>query len=226
MKHSGRKIAALIIVFAFGMIPPSRAQLPVIDLIRGATTKVIKALDLMVQRLQNKTIWLQNAQQSLENVLSRARIDEIGYWVDKQKTLYASYFEELSKVKPFIGEYHRTKEIILMQERLIREYRQAFALFKNDKHFTTDEIRYMQEVYAGILGQSVRNMGQLQLVIESVMTQMGDADRLERINAAGRQVEQNYDAVREFNNQNKLLSLQRARDRDEANQVKAMYGIK
>jgi hypothetical protein len=202
-----------------------QAQLPVTEIIKQASVKVIKAVDLMVQRWQNETIWLQNAQQALENALEKTKLLEISDWVDKQKTLYADYFDELSQVKTVIAEYHRVKSIVEMQARLVQEYQRAFMLFKNDKHFTADEIAYMEKVYAGILQESIANMSRMQLVVKALTTKMTDAQRLMIIDEAGEQVRRNYSDLQAFNNQNKLLSLQRAKTEAEVNQVKAMYGI-
>ena len=46
---------------------------------------MIIAVDLQVQRIQNKTIWLQNAQKTLENEMSKLKLDEITDWVQKNK---------------------------------------------------------------------------------------------------------------------------------------------
>lgn len=78
---------------------------PIIGLIKDAVAMVIKAIDLRIQRLQNKTIWLQNAQKQLENVLSKVKLDEISNWTQKQKELYKEYYDELAKVKSIITYY-------------------------------------------------------------------------------------------------------------------------
>jgi hypothetical protein len=44
----------------------AKAAIAIAKIIKEAVKKVIKAVDLMIQRLQNKTIWLQNAQKVLE----------------------------------------------------------------------------------------------------------------------------------------------------------------
>lgn len=217
-----RKIFLLIFLIS---TQHTQAQLPVIEVIKQATIKVIKAVDLKVQRLQNETIWLQNAQQTLENTLSKLQLREIGDWVEKQRALYADYFEELSKVKSAITTYHRVREVMRQQARLVAEYKRAYALFKNDQHFTRQEIHYMEEVYAGLLDQSVKNMRLLDLVMEAFATQMTDAKRLEIINTAADQVTQNYNDLQAFNNQNRLLSLQRAKTKADAEQVRATYGM-
>jgi hypothetical protein len=203
----------------------ARAQLPVVEALKNVTAKIIKAIDLKVQRWQNETIALQNAQQALENVLEKTKLQEIGSWMNKQKTLYADYFEELSQVKSAVATYHRVKELVTLQSGLVREYRSAFALFKNDRHFTAAEIAYMEQVYAAILKESIDNMACMQLVLQAFTTTMSDAQRMRIIDQAAEQVRRNYSDLQAFNNQNKLLSLQRAKSEEDIHQVKTIYGM-
>ena len=98
-------IAGIILLISLAPVQHTEAQIPIYDIIKAAVKKVIKAVDLKIQRLQNKTIWLQNAQKTLENQMSKLKLKEIGDWANKQKELYAKYFDELSKVKNAIGTY-------------------------------------------------------------------------------------------------------------------------
>ncbi|MFC4478950.1 conjugal transfer protein TraI [Flavobacterium chungangensis] len=201
------------------------AALPILEIVKAVTKKVIKAIDLRIQKLQNKTIWLQNAQKQVENVLSKLKLDEISGWTQKQKDLYKGYYEELAKVKSIITYYQRIKEITKKQTRLVEEYERAWNLFKRDTHFKESEITYMERVYTGILEESVKNIDQIFLILESFTTQMSDLKRLEIINKAGDQIDANYDDLTMFNQQNILLSLQRAKTEADVNQVKEFYGI-
>jgi len=202
------------------------AQFIIADIIKSGIKKVIMAVDLQVQRMQNKTIWLQNAQKEMENILSETKLTEISDWVEKQKDLYGDYFDELWKVKEVIEYYHRIEDIVDKQIKIVDEYESAFNLFKQDKHFTTDELDYMGKVYTGILDQSLKNLDQLFLVINSFSTQMSDEKRLEIITGAGEAMDENYDDLKMFNNQNAMLSLQRSNDLNEADVVRQLYGIK
>jgi hypothetical protein len=204
----------------------SNAQIPIVDIIKAGVIKVIKAIDLKIQRLQNKTIWLQNAQKTLENKMQELKLGNISDWVEKQRKLYADYYDELWKVKSAITYYQKVKDIIQKQVRIVDEYKQAKALFKQDDHFTSNDIEFMEKVYSGILDESIKNLDQLYLAINSFMTQMSDAKRLELVNIAGEKIDQNLTDLRQFNNQNIRLSLQRAKDRSEINAVKSLYGIK
>ena len=214
----------LISVVVF-MASAAQSQTAILEIIKAAVIKVIKAVDLKIQRLQNKTIWLQNAQKVLENKMSELKLTQIGDWVQKQKTLYADYFDELWKVKNTITTYQKVREIIQNQVKLVSEYSRALALFKQDKNFTEKEITYMYEVYSGILDESVKNLEQIQLVISAFVTQMSDAKRMEIINTASENIEQNISDLRQFNQENIKVSLQRAKDKNDIDVVKKLYGL-
>ena len=201
------------------------AVVPIIGLIKDAVTMVIKAIDLRIQRLQNKTIWLQNAQKKLENVLSKVKLDEISNWTQKQKELYKEYYDELAKVKSIITYYQRIRDITQKQIRLVAEYERAWKLFQRDDHFKADELAYMQKVYSGILNESMNNIDQIFSVVDSFTLQMSDAKRLEIINSAADQIDATYDDLSQFNRQNIQLSLQRAKSNNDVNAIKKLYGI-
>lgn len=223
------KVITCLICFLLVSMPARPAEktaaMPILEIVKAVTKKVIKAIDLGIQRLQNKTIWLQNAQEQIENTLSKLKLNEISDWTKKQRDLYKNYYEELQKVKSIITYYQRIKEISSKQTRLIAEYEKAWNLFKKDDHFKVSELEYMEKVYDGILEESMKNIDQIFLIIESFSTQMSDLKRLEIINAAADQIDANYDDLRLFNQQNVLLSLQRARTDADADKVKQFYGI-
>ena len=76
----------LIVCMAFSS-SRSYAQEGVVEAIKAAIVKVIKAIDLKIQRLQNETIRLQNAQKAIENALTKTKLTEISDWVEKQRDL-------------------------------------------------------------------------------------------------------------------------------------------
>lgn len=215
----------LIIVLALFFSMQSQAQFQIAEIIKAGIKKVIVAVDLKIQKLQNKTIWLQNAQKTLENALSKTKLTEISGWVERQRKLYDDYFQELRKVKNALTYYHRIKDIIESQPAMVKEYKAAWALFRQDRNFTADELEYMSEVYTGILGESVKAIDQLLMVVNAFTTQMSDAARMKIINTAADEMEKGFMDLKEFNNQNKLISLQRAAAKGEIEYVKRLYGL-
>lgn len=201
------------------------AQDPITLIIKEGITKVIKAVDLKIQRLQTKTIWLQNAQKEVENTMSQLKLNEISDWVEKQRTLYKDYFDELYRVKDAVAYYHRIKEISERQVALVREYKRAYNGVKQDHHFTPDEVLYIGQVYTGIIEESLKNLDQISLVINAFTTQMSDARRLQIIDEAAEALQQNYNDLKAFNTQNIRLSLQRSKDAGDVALVKSLYGL-
>lgn len=221
-----KKIAIMLILSVGLSMAPVKQSHAQIGIIKEILIKIIKAIDLAVQKVQNKTIWLQNAQKALENTMSKLKLDEISGWMEKQRTLYKDYFEELQKVKNIIAYYQRIKDLTQKNILLVDAYKKALALFRQDRHFTAAEITYMEKVYSGILEQSAKNIDQIFIVINSFSTQMSDAKRLEIIDGAAEQVDKNYANLVQFNTQNKLLSLHRSKDQQDIDVVRALYGIK
>jgi hypothetical protein len=212
----------LLIIALMLIITHSQAQIPFIGTV---VKKVIKAIDLKVQRMQNQTIWLQNAQKTIENELSKFRLTEISNWSEKQKTLYNDYYQELWKVKSTIAYYQRIKDLTVRQVALVGEYQRAWKLFQSDMHFKPEEILQMQRVYVGILDASTRNLDQILMVINPGKTQMSDQQRLEAINRSGDLLDENYSDLRQYNNQNMILSLRRSKDLKEVQTIRNYYGL-
>ncbi|HVM87897.1 MAG TPA: hypothetical protein VMT76_06890 [Puia sp.] len=221
---SGVKAIALsLAILLFTSV--AEAQIPVISVITSLAKKVINAIDLEVENLQNQTIELQNVQKALENAMSKLQLDGIADWVEKIKDLYSEYYQELSAVKQIIAGYDKVKSIVQLQERIVSEYQSAYALFRQDKHFTSSEITYMYNVYTGIINESLKNLEQATLVVSSLVTQMTDESRLKIIHTAFTGMQKNYNDLKQFNNQNIQLSLQRASDADDLQTVKQLYGL-
>jgi|SRR5690606_10713195 len=223
-----RKIFLAVVMAIPLSLSPSvdaEAAIPIAKIIQEGVKKVIKAVDLMIQRLQNKTIWLQNAQKVLENKLNELKLKEIAEWTDKHKKLYEEYYEELRKVKRAIETYERIRQVMNRQVDLVEAYQRAWRTLKDDKHFTPEESKYMQKVYTGILQESIKNLDQMLVVVKSFNTQMTDGKRLEIISSAADAVEKNYHDLMQFNSQNIQLSISRAKDEHEVSTLKKLYNI-
>ncbi|MXV50426.1 conjugal transfer protein TraI [Pedobacter sp. HMF7647] len=201
------------------------AQLAIAEVIKAGVKKVIKAVDLKVQRLQNETLWLQNAQKVLENQLSRLKLGEIADWTERQRDLYGKYYQELWKVKSLITYYKRIRELTDKQLAIVSEYRRVWEVLQADGHFSASEVETMGKVYAGMLEESVKNLDRILAVVNSFKTQMSDAARLEMISSAANAMDEIYAGLRRFNSQNALLSVQRAGSLEEVKRVKELYGI-
>lgn len=216
-----------VVVLSMAIAPAKlEAQTGILEIIKIGVTKIIKAVDLKIQRLQNQTIWLQNAQKVLENTMSKLKLSEISNWTQRQKNLYARYFDELGQVKRTIATYQRVRGIIVRQVQLVQESKRAYRLATRDKNFTLQELDAMLEVHSGILLESIKNIDRVQLAISAFALQLSDAKRLALINDASDRMEQDFADLRQFNQENIKISLQRAKEKNDIEVVKKLYGIR
>jgi hypothetical protein len=225
----GRGVFKVFPALLLACLMPGRSDaqlLDIVGIINAAVKKVIVATDLEVERMQTETIGAQNAEKAEENGMEQSELSGIASWVEQQRELFAAYYQELREVKNAIAAYEEVKEMIDKQARIIAGYQQVYAALRQDKHFSVDEVSHAYAVLAGIVSQSTQNIKRLTVVVTSLLTQMGDAARLQLIDETGSDIDRNYSDLAQFSQQNMLLSLQRARDANDIAVTKALYGIR
>ncbi|GEP97697.1 conjugal transfer protein TraI [Chitinophaga cymbidii] len=209
----------------FTSVQQTKAQLVIVEAIKAVAKKVIRAIDLGVQKLQNSTIDLQNVQKQIENTLSKLKLNEISEWTNRQKELYQKYFEELRRVKAILSYYRQFSDILNIYKQLFEEYKRAYELVTQDNNFSPPEKEYIYSVYGGILEASISSVDDILTIMQSFTIQMSDAERLELISQTSKAMDEHLSALRQFNGRNQLLSLQRAKSQAEIETVKKLYGI-
>lgn len=215
----------LIIAITLTLLAATSQAQDIPSIIKEGIKTVIRAIDLVIQRTQTKTIVLQEAQKTLENAMSSTLLDDIRDWVEQQKDLYGEYFQELADVKQVISDYHRVKEAIQQQEALVTAWQQSLRRFRADSHFSTAELAHIESVYAGILAESEQNLEQLLKATGILTFQMTDQQRLATIDQASDGIDRNFVDLQSFTRQNQLLSLQRARDENDYFIILKLYGL-
>ncbi|MBB6324488.1 putative ubiquitin-like protein YukD [Algoriphagus iocasae] len=210
MKIKNRIITLVIpLTIGFTVLPHQNARaVPIaviIKVIKEAIKKVIQAIDLKVQRLQNRTIWLQNAQKVLENKLSELKLREISDWSEKQRQQYDALFQELWKVKSLISRFQRVRDIADMQAQLVTEYRKAWEVIQNSPLLLAEEKQMISNTYQHILEASLENLDHLTGIMTSFTVQMNDADRLRALHQAEKRIRGNLHDLRAFNARNYRL---------------------
>lgn len=204
MKTIKLLIAALLIVSA------STAQS--IDPVSLVIAKVIKAIDLKVQKLQNETIWLQQAQSLAENELSKAKLSEITGWQQQLSDLYAGYFAELKAVKSSITGMTQVKRIIELQKQVVIEY----GRMAKNAGVKCD--------YDAMLSTSVDVLQTLYAVIGSQYS-MKDAERICMITTLKDAMVHCLDTIKSLNKQQIEQIANRTRMQADLQYVKKLNGI-
>ncbi len=160
-------IISLTILITAIPIQTVRAD-PITEVIKkAAITKIIKAMDLAVQRLQNETIKLQNTQKAIENAMAKLKLQEISEWAQKQHDIFNTYYDELKKVRTIISQYREVREMVIAQANLINEYKSIIAIFRQSQYITPNNLQTMEAVYSHLLDDCERNVEVIISVVKS-----------------------------------------------------------
>lgn len=175
-----------------------KANAQSIDPVSLIIAKVIKAIDLQVQKLQNQTIWLQQAQQVMEHELSKAKLAEITDWQNKQVDLYERYFKELNTVKCAVSTLPQVKQIITMQSQVLQEY----------GRLAKDPLLLKQYDDALYLSRDI--LKTLNQLITTNALSVKDADRILSITSLRDEMEDCLDKIKQLNKEQTRLAAGKA----------------
>ena len=140
-------------------------------------------------------------------------------------SLHEAFLDRLLQVSPAVRTYHKVVAIISLQLKMVSEYKAAFNRFKQSGTFTAGEIDCMRSVYRNLFDQSVKNLQTLAMVVTSGILRMSDDERLQQIDALHEAMVSKLGFLRQFNNQTAVLALQRARDQQDINSSKGIFGL-
>jgi hypothetical protein len=139
--------------------------------------------------------------------------------------LHQLFLDGLLEVSPLVKKYYKVSEIIEVQLKIFSEYKAAFNYFKSTGSFNPEEINYMGQVYERLSKKSAANIESLVMVLTAGVLRMSDDERLSSIDAIHQEVKEELDFLRRFNNQNKILIVQRKKAANDVNVSKQLYGI-
>ena len=139
--------------------------------------------------------------------------------------LHEVFIDGLLAVSPAVKNYYKVANIVNNQIAIVKEYKNAFRLFKEDGHFNADEIGYISSVYNNLFQQSLDNLNELTMVITRSKMRMSDDERLEAIDRIDAAMQDKLNFLRSFDNNTMIQALQRAKASNDINSLQALYGV-
>jgi hypothetical protein len=184
-----------------------------------------------VQQLLLNVEKLSQLKSTLEDLKKGYEIVSQGYTTIKNLSqgnfnLHAAFLDGLLEVSPTVRNYRRITDIVRAQVSLVREYKSAYQRFAGSGHFSKEELKYMKSVFENLLAQSVRNIEALTIVITAGGLRMSDDERLTAIDDIWNVASDQLTFLRRFNQDNRLLALQRAKAAADIRSLKKSFSIK
>lgn len=194
-------------------------------------TLSVKAQSDEAQQLLLNWEKLMQFKKILQNMYDGYKILHKGYTAVKDLsegnfTLHKGFLDALLEVSPAVRKYKRIGDILSYQIRIVKDYKAAFAQFKEDKQFTQQEIEYLGKVYGNLLGQSLKSLEELYMVITAGELRMNDDERLQAIDRIYEAIFEQFSFLKEFNGNTALLSLQRKTEETEVKMSRIIYGMR
>ena len=140
-------------------------------------------------------------------------------------SLHKTFLDALMEVSPTVKNYKRVADIINYQVILLKEYKSSFNRFKQDNNFNQQELAYLGRVYENLFKQSLNNLDDLVTIITANKLRMSDDERLKAIDKIFTDMQDKLLFLRYFNNNTTVLAVQRAKERNDANTMRLVYGI-
>ena len=203
----------------------------VLIVIIGAVCLQGKAQSAEAQQLLLNWEKLAQFKKILQSMFDGYKILNKGYTAVKDISqgnfnLHKNFLDALLDVSPAVKRYKRIADIISYQLRMVKEYKSAFAQFKEDDQFTPEELEYIGKVYGGLLKKSLQGLEELFMVMTAGELRMSDDERLQSIDRVYEGIVDRFSFLKEFNNNTAILSLQRKGERAEVEVSRKMYGGK
>ncbi len=137
--------------------------------------------------------------------------------------LHKAFLDGLLAVSPAVQKYVRVIDIINDQASIVSEYKAAYNIFKQDKHFTPDELVYLSNVYNSLISGSEKNLTNLLNVITAGTLRMSDAERLHAIDGIYADTHEQLSFLRTFNTKTSELSTELSKQEANLNSVRGLY---
>ena len=140
-------------------------------------------------------------------------------------SLHHTFIDGLMQVNPAVKDYRKVAGIIDHQIQLVKEYKSSFKRFKESNSFNMEELDYLTGVYNELFKQSLNSLDDLAAVITANRLRMSDDERLEVIDNIFIKMQDKLQFLRYFNNRTTMLSLQRAKDKNDVKALRKIYGL-
>jgi hypothetical protein len=200
-------------------------QDPITLIIKEGIRRVIKAMDLVFQRLQQVQLQIQSSLEYAKNVMSKAKLTEVNELVAEKKEIFDKYYQELWTVKSKIDQVRAIKDAIVTQGIMIENFTKIFSKFSGDSYLNEKELQIIYNIYNGMLEKNVNSISDLTVLIKDFSVKMQDGDRLILIKEKLEEIKDVSGDFNEFTDDVITMSLSRVTEVREINEMKMYYGL-
>ncbi len=133
------------------------------------------------------------------------------------------YLNSLKQVSPVVKNSPKVKEVLVYQHSITTDFRKFLDDCRKDENLTSDEVHYIEDVYQNMLKECGTSIDELMVVTTAGEAEMKDDERLLRLDKVHDDMQDKYAFTQDFISSTRLLSLERAKEKNQIKGSKNLY---
>lgn len=134
-----------------------------------------------------------------------------------------NYLNSLKQVSPVVKNSPKVKGILQYQYSISSDFRKFLENCRKDENLTPNEVQYIEDVYQNMLRQSEASIDELMVITTADEAEMKDDERLLRLDKVHADMQDMYAFSQDFINSTQLLSLERAKEKNQIKGSRNLY---
>jgi hypothetical protein len=185
-----------------------------------AQAKQRKVLLLQIAALQTYIGYAKKGYTVVKNGLNF-----IGDVKNGEVNLHSDYFRSLQKVNPKVRNYVRIAEIISLQVKIIKTYKNTLGQVNRDDLFHGDELDYIEKTFEHLIANCNETLDQLLIISTDAGIELTDDQRIKRVDDLYITMMDDYSFCENFSQQIRVLLLSKAKEENDVKQGRVLFGL-
>ena len=158
--------------------------------------------------------------------IARKGLTTIGNIKKGDFSLHNDFLSSFKSVNPTIRNYSKVPDIIAFQVKIIQSYKSTYKYVQSISLYSPAEIDFIYRVFTNLINNSSDDLNELITVVTANELEMKDDERLKRIDAIYASIQDKYAFAKNFGDEAKVLAVQKAKDKNNLETSRKLYGIK
>ena len=158
--------------------------------------------------------------------IAKGGLHTIGDIKNGEFDLHEAFFSSLLHINPSIQHYSRIADIVNLKISITKQYKIYCENMSQSKQLNKDEIQYIHSVFTSLLNNCTKDISDLISVTTDGQLQLGDDERLQRIDAIYKSMVGKNSFAKNFNSQINVLTMNRQKEQSETASLQTLYNLK
>ena len=192
----------------------------IVKLLKAAADQVLKAINIALQRLQNKEIDETNKAKIAEAAIHATWLKDIVKVGNQMRGLYETHYEDLKAIKEVVVTIGELRDLVQQERDFLQVYKAILEIAAQGV-FPLEEQEFIISLAGQILEGARQNLKDVKSLISNIGMTMQDADRVAIIKQVNRRLAD--DLVRMRGLRNELAMVVGIRSEQEINNLLQLY---